>query len=467
MERNRVLANLESEISGAIAGRPVGDDALIVTMSGLNAPSESALMSRELIVRFFPFLIGRISRQRDTTLPLPDMAIPDSKPYRISQVHLSMERRGSKIFWADKGSRFGSIVNNILIGEQAGGIAEISLNVGDNKIMVGGQNSPFIFKMVVGQDDSANPLDDQVWLGERFIPVAALYSRICHLASDILSNKQDNRQDLLKKTEEVIKLFAPHPDTIHLLYYFSASPDTFSDIIIAHSVNVAIYTVKLAYGLHYSLPNIIKMGVAALLHDIGMYEIPFEIVNKKGKLSDQEYELIKTHPVKGCHAMACYQGDDFEIINKVIHDHHERIDGRGYPEGASSLSEVTELIAMVDFFEAVTHSRPQRGPITPHEGMRLLLDLREAIFSPKLLKTFLKEFSLFPVFSVVRLNTGEIGQVIRTDPNWPLRPTVRIFFRRDGKHAEQDKEIDLREHNNLYITRDISDRIFIDRYFQL
>jgi hypothetical protein len=97
----------------------------------------------------------------------------------------------------------------------------------------------------------------------------------------------------------------------------------------------------------------------------------------------------------------------------------------------------------------------------------MLLDLKQAIFSPNLLKTFIREFSLFPVFSVVRLNTGEIGQVIKTDPDWPLRPTIKIFFGVDGNRISENKEIDLREHNNIYVSRDISDRIFIDRYFQL
>jgi len=467
MDRNKALANLETEISEAMAGKAVRDDFLVVILSGLNTRSQSALMHRELIIRFFPFFIGRISKQLDTSGPLPDLAIQDSKPYRISQLHLSLERRGNQIFLVDQNSRFGFIVNNVLIGEQTGGVAEIHLLPGDNEMIAGGQNSPFAFKMSVVKDDCASPLIDQIQVGERLIPVAAFYSRLCHLVLDLFTNRQDSRQNLLKQAEAIINIFAPHPDMTRLLYHFSASPDTFSDLIVAHSVNVAIYTVKLAYGLHYSQPDIIKMGMAALLHDIGMYDIPAEIVTKKDKVTDQEFKVIKTHPERGCRAVICRQENDFPFVHKIIHDHHERIDGSGYPEGITGLSEVTELIAMVDFFEAVTHSRPQRGPITPHEGMRLLLDMREAIFSPNLLKTFIKEFSIFPVFSVVRLNTGEIGQAIRTDPNWPLRPTVRIFFRGDGKRVEQGKEIDLRKHNNLYISKDISDRIFIDHYFQL
>jgi len=457
---------LEAEVSDIAQRKAYDDDTPIVVMYGLNGQSKSALMGRDLTIRFFPFLVGRISRQRDTASQKPDLVIQESEPYRISQLHLSMERRGNRIFLVDRNSRYGSIVNNILLGEKIGGVAEISLNPGDNEIVPGGRNSPYIFKMKVITDDRTGPLHDQVWFENRIIPVASLYSRICHETSDILASQRDDCHALLNKASELIAHFATHPDITQHLYYFSASPETFPDLIVAHSVNVAIYTVKLAYGLFYSPTDIIKMGVAALLHDVGMYDIPAEIVEKKEKLSDQEYEIIKTHPLSGCRRMRDNH-KDFQLVRDIIREHHERIDGKGYPAGISALSEITELIAMVDFFEAVTHYRPQRGPVTPHEGIKWLLDLRHAVFSPNLLKTFIKEFSLFPVFSAVRLNTGEIGQVIRTDPNWPLRPTVRIFFGGDGNRAPDDKEIDLREHNNLYIRKDISDRIFIDRYFQL
>jgi HD-GYP domain-containing protein (c-di-GMP phosphodiesterase class II) len=465
-DRPRALANLETEVSDSAQRKAFDDDTPIVVMSGLNGQSKTVLMGRDLTIRFFPFLVGRIPRQRNAASQTPDLVIREAEPYRISHLHLSMERRGNRIFLVDRNSRYGSIVNNNLLGENIGGIAEIPLNPGDNEIILGGRNSPFIFKMKVVTDDRTSPLHDQVRFGDHIIPVATLYSRLCHQTSDILKSQRDDCHALLNKASALIDLFAPYPDTTHHLYYFSTSPDTFPDLIVAHSVNVAIYTVTLAYGLLYSPTDITKMGVAALLHDVGMYDIPAEIVEKKEKISDQEYEIVKTHPLSGCKKMVANH-QDFQFVHRIIREHHERIDGKGYPAGISALSEITELIAMVDFFEAVTHYRPQRGPVTPHEGMKLLLELRHAVFSPNLLKTFIKEFSLFPVFSVVHLNTGEIGQVIRTDPNWPLRPTVRIFFKGDGNPPSDNKEIDLREDNNLYIRKDISDRIFIDRYFQL
>jgi len=123
---------------------------------------------------------------------------------------------------------------------------------------------------------------------------------------------------------------------------------------------------------------------------------------------------------------------------------------------------------MVDFFEAVTHNRPQRGPITPHEAMKMMLSSgREGVFSPTALKTFLNTFSLFPVNSVVKLNSGEIGQVVRTNPSWPLRPKVKIILGSDGYPPKGKKEVDLLHEDILFITADISGSIFTDTYAEL
>ena len=122
---------------------------------------------------------------------------------------------------------------------------------------------------------------------------------------------------------------------------------------------------------------------------------------------------------------------------------------------------------MVDFFEAVTHCRPQRGPLTPHMGMKMLLESKKGKFSRETLTAFVNEFSLFPVCSVVQLNSREIGQVVRANPNSPLRPIVRILLRSDGQPVEEEREVDLLHDSVLFITEDISEKIFTDNYFKL
>lgn len=141
-------------------------------------------------------------------------------------------------------------------------------------------------------------------------------------------------------------------------------------------------------------------------------------------------------------------------------------DGSGYPRRLRRLPDATELFAAVDFFEAVTHHRPQRGPVTPHEGMRMLKDMGRGVFRRQVVKSLLDAFSLYPVFSVVKLSGGEVGQVVRVHAHWPLQPVVRLLFDRRGGKVAPRREIDLLR-DSRFITRDISDRVFLDNYFRI
>ncbi|MBI4618647.1 MAG: HD domain-containing protein [Desulfobacterales bacterium] len=298
------------------------------------------------------------------------------------------------------------------------------------------------------------------------IPVAALYIRLCHATSDIITSSNYDTHDRIQRALDLVVGIIAYPETIDMLYYYSAHPDTFEDLIVAHSVNVAIYTIKMALSLSYSKDEATIIGVAALLHDIGLYDIPRSIIDKRRIISKKEYDVIKKHSNIGYEKLL-EVANDYKLIPQIALEHHERVDGNGYPNGIKKLSDNTELIGMIDFFEAVTHYRPQRGPITPHEGIKILLDLRHSVFSINLTKAFLNVFSTFPAYSVIRLNSGEIGQVVKVKINWPLRPTVRMLFRNDGQPIEGEKEIDLVQNKDLFIAKDISDRVFIDNYFKL
>ena len=126
------------------------------------------------------------------------------------------------------------------------------------------------------------------------------------------------------------------------------------------------------------------------------------------------------------------------------------------------ISEIAEFVAMVDFFESLTHVRPQRGLMTPHQGVKMLLELKKGKFSPGALKAFVDGFSLFPVGSVVQLSSGEVGCIVKTHIQYPLRPVVRILVDRAGRSVEGGREIDLLEDNLRAITKDISDQFTKD-----
>jgi HD-GYP domain-containing protein (c-di-GMP phosphodiesterase class II) len=442
-------------------GRP------FVIMSGLNETSKEALLGRDFIIQQFPFTIGRFSPAQPFSSVKGDLLIADNRVVPISEQHLSIARRGDRITLSDPSSGTGSLVNKEPLGKNAGGEGEIEMKQGENETILGGADSPFVFQMRV-LTAAMVPIDEYYpGFEEHVTPIISLYIRACHYVHDILTYPDYTAHERVEKALDIIRGILKDQETINMLYCYASHPHTFSDVIVAHSINVAIYALKLFGSLSYTRDETEKMGAAALLHDIGLFDIPREIVSKGEAVTEKEYAILKTHSTIGYEKLSGIQ-NEYKLIADLILQHHERIDGSGGPRGLSKVPEMVELFGMMDFFEAVTHNRAQRGPMTPHEGMKMMMESgREGVFSPKALRTFLNAFSLFPAYSVVMLNSGEIGQVVRTNPNWPLRPMVRILLRNDGHPVEERKEVDLLHDDIRFITGDISDRIFTDTYSEL
>lgn len=438
----------------------------IVRFSGLTQTAKEALLGRDLAVRHFPFTIGRAQLESGFSKDEPDFVLHDTEPARISRNHLSIDTEDDRIILADEASRLGTLVNGELLGKKTGGRSRIFLQQGRNKVILGGRSSPFVFEVEVRRAEENAVSQDYVKWGDHIIPVAAQYIRICLAAKEIIYSSGLGSQARVAKAMNLSAGIAQDLRMTEMLHCYSAHPETFSDVIVAHSVNVAVYAIRLASNLSFSKEDVVLIGAAALLHDIGMYSIPREIVYKNEMISREEFEVMKGHTTSGYEALLPYQSA-LKLVPIAVHEHHERIDGSGYPTGTKKLEEGIELLGLVDFFEAITHHRPQRGAVTPHQGIQMLLSRKYDPFSPKLLKSFVNVFSLFPVFSVVRLNSGEIGQVIKSNNDWVLRPVVRVLLDRHGQPLAENKEIDLTEEERLIITKDISDRVFIDSYFRI
>jgi HD-GYP domain-containing protein (c-di-GMP phosphodiesterase class II) len=468
MDSKNILEVLQGELAHEREATGDQEGATKVLLQGQNPASAKNLSGRGMTIRYFPFHIGRMGSNSTSSGEEPDLFLEDRRPYHISRLHITLERRGKEILLIDRNSRSGSMVDNIPLGGRLGGARELALSPGKHEIRLGGKSSPFSFTLDVVPDHDMVGINEQVRFGNRTVPVSALYSRLYQQTGMLFRHFFVDPRKSLEMAHDLVESMLNYPEAIEPLYYFSAVPAMYDDLIVTHSLNVAICIMKLAAAI--PLPrgseDRKRLALGALLHDIGMYDVPAEIVNKRDMITAEEYELIKRHPIQG-QIWLREAGNTDDLLPAIALTHHERIDGQGYPQGIEALSEYAELIAMVDFFEAVTHYRPQRGPITPHEGIRGLIDLKKAIFSPHLLKQFITAFSLYPVYSVVRLNTGEIGQVVKTDRNRPLCPTVRIFFTRNGKAVSKGPEIDLAKERHVYIVKDISDRAFVDHYFKL
>lgn len=229
-----------------------------------------------------------------------------------------------------------------------------------------------------------------------------------------------------------------------------------SSDLVSHAVNVAIFSLKIGMGLDYNENQLIRLGTVALLHDIGMGKLDPELINKEDVLSKEEYEEMKRHP-EYSYEMLSRLGPSYAWIASVVRQEHERINGKGYPRGLAGdeIHEYAQVIGLVDFYEALTHTRPQRRRFLPYDAVRIIVESEKGVFAQRLIKTLLKKISVFPLEGFVKLNTNEVGKVIETSEDRPLRPTVEILYDAEGHGLKVPKIVSLKDTPLIYITRSV------------
>lgn len=191
-----------------------------------------------------------------------------------------------------------------------------------------------------------------------------------------------------------------------------------------HSVDVA--TIGMVIAKQYGLSNkeIRDIGVAGLLHDVGKSKIPNEILNKPGKLTDEEFAIMKQHSVFGYRILQD-KPDITEQIRLGVLQHHEKINGRGYPMGVESakLCLYARILAVADIYDALVTERPYKKAFSKRDAVEMLMSMTNEL-DIKAMKSFMSSVILYPVDSVVTLSNGELAKVVENNPNWIMRPKV-------------------------------------------
>ncbi|MFW5872673.1 MAG: HD-GYP domain-containing protein [bacterium] len=239
---------------------------------------------------------------------------------------------------------------------------------------------------------------------------------------------------------------------------------TLDDYTFAHSVNVCILSLLTGISLGYNKNALMCLGTGALLHDIGKTKVPIEILNKPGKLTEEEFQEIKNHSIYGFDILR--QQEDISVTAAhIAYEHHERYNGEGYPRQlkGSSIHEFAQVTGMVDVYDALVSDRVYRGGFLPHEALEMITGSGNFLFDYELVKTFTKNIAAYPTGTTVELNTGEIGIVIGTPKWFPSRPDVRLIQFKDNK-INTIGEIHLSENTNLLIKRVIPEEEFANYY---
>lgn len=209
----------------------------------------------------------------------------------------------------------------------------------------------------------------------------------------------------------------------------------------SHSVNVALYSLLIGkwIGLHEDeMKKVVKSG---LLHDIGKYKIAPEIINKKGKLTKREFEIIKTHSVIG-YEMSEFIPDIDEDVRQAILSHHEREDGSGYPRGlkGQEISLYAKILAIADVYDALTSERVYKHKSTPFEAIEEFRKMGLHSFDTRILNTFFNSIIQYYVNSKVKTNNGEVGEIVFIPPNDITKPVIRV----ENSYVELSRNNDIK-----------------------
>lgn len=195
-----------------------------------------------------------------------------------------------------------------------------------------------------------------------------------------------------------------------------------------HSLNVAILTIALGRQIGFNKDKLMEVGMCGMLHDVGKILTPEQVLNKPGRLTREEMEEMKKHPVHGRDILLSSDGVIGPALD-VAHGHHESLDGTGYPRGLTDnqLTLTTKMVAITDTFDAITSDRIYRNGSPVMNALQILNRNRGKRFDSKLVMRFVKAIGIFPPGSVVELSTGEFGVVVESHPVQKLRPKVLVL----------------------------------------
>lgn len=224
--------------------------------------------------------------------------------------------------------------------------------------------------------------------------------------------------------------------------------------IFSHSVNVCMLSLIIGLFLKIKGDQLRNLGLAALLHDVGRSKVPKTILYKPARLSVEEFKKVKKHPISGCQLLRSSQQFDESIALTAL-QHHERLDGSGYPYGLSGdqIGLFPRIVAVADVFDALLSDRPFRKAFFPHQAVEIIVNAASGQFDPDILKVFVENVAIYPLGSVVLLNNGETGVVVDMNKGRQTRPVVRIMYDRDRRKLTSLKEIDLSKFPDLFITK--------------
>lgn len=238
-----------------------------------------------------------------------------------------------------------------------------------------------------------------------------------------------------------------------------------------HSVAVCALMVALGRQLGLDDQACREAGLAGMLHDMGKAFIPLSILNKPGRLTDDEFTIVKSHPEKGWQALKDGPGIGAVTLDVCLH-HHEKMDGTGYPHGlkGEEISLVARMGAVCDVYDAITSNRPYKNGWDPAMSIQKMAEwAKGGHFDEHVFQAFVKSLGIYPVGSVVRMASGRLGVVVEQHPASLLTPRVKVFYSTKSQMRIVPETVDLAHPlcQDRIVAKDTAERYGIQHVEQL
>ena len=258
--------------------------------------------------------------------------------------------------------------------------------------------------------------------------------------SDVRMGNAIDAENVQGMVDEITQSVARHPNALISL----ARLKNVDEYTYMHSVAVCALMIALARQLGLEEEEVREAGVAGLLHDVGKMAVPEAVLNKPGKLTDVEFEMVKGHPAAGAEILLSGKNVSPAAIEVALH-HHEKVDGTGYPHAlkGAEISLLSRMGAVCDVYDAITSDRPYKKGWDPAESIRKMAEWSKGHFDEAVFQAFVKTVGIYPTGSLVRLESGKLGVVMEQHEKSLLTPKVKVFFSAKAKTPIMQEILDL------------------------
>lgn len=286
--------------------------------------------------------------------------------------------------------------------------------------------------------ESTTSLDTEIKTANKLYHNAkVLQEKILH---DITLNKVIDTAAVQESTNAIVDSIFRNQDALSCMSRLRFK----GDYLVEHSLNVSILMTILCKHMNIERKVMEELALGAFLHDIGKVLIPDNILNKPGGFAKEEYEIMKTHVLLGVKVLEDTPNLP-DIVMSVVKEHHERLDGKGYPYklAAKDISVYGRMIAIVDSYDAMTAERVYKAGMHPIKAFKILISESPNSYDKALVEQFIQCLGLYPIGTLVKLNSGKVGLISRLNKNKPLNPFVRVFYNTRLNQVITMEELDL------------------------